>query len=176
MTGMNRREVVKLGVLGVAAGCVGWGGGGDDAPVDAPMANGGFEMCGADNCVSLMDPANAALLVVNGVRAVNIPDKIIIVRKTETEFAVLSRVCTHNGCGVGYQSASMSFSCPCHGSRFSIDGAVTIAIVVIEIGDGIATTTGIAVAVMIGTIAMTATIGMVVTGTMVATTTPLRLS
>ena len=120
---MNRREVVKLGVLGVA--CIGCGGGGDDAPVDAPMANGGFEMCWANICVSLTDPANAALLAVNGARAVNIPDKIIIVRTSDTEFAVLSRVCTHNGCGVGYQPSSMSFACPCHGSRFSIDGGVT---------------------------------------------------
>ena len=89
------------------------------------MGNGGFEMCGADICVSLTDPANAALLNVNGARALNIPDKIIIVRTSETEFAVLSRVCTHNGCGVGYQPSTMSFNCPCHGSRFSIDGGVT---------------------------------------------------
>jgi hypothetical protein len=57
------------------------------------------------------------------------------------------------------------------------DGIVMIAIVVIEIGDGIVTTTtGIVVAAMIVTIVMTATIAMVVTGTMVATTTALRLS
>ena len=121
---MNRREVVKLGVLGVAAGCVGCGGGGDDAPVDA-LGSGGFEMCGADICVNLMDPANASLLDVNGLRALNVPDKIIIVRTSETAFVVLSRVCTHNGCGVAYQPGSMSFACPCHGSRFSIDGSVT---------------------------------------------------
>jgi hypothetical protein len=45
----------------------------------------------------------------------------------------------------------------------------------IEIGDGIATTTGLAVAAMIVTIGMTAMIAMVVMG-MVATTTPLRSS
>lgn len=61
----------------------------------------------------------------------------------------------------------------------TVAGVVMIAIVVtgrIEIGDGIATTTGTAVAVMIVTIAMTATTGMAVTGIMVDTTTALRLS
>jgi hypothetical protein len=57
------------------------------------------------------------------------------------------------------------------------DGIVMIAIVVIEIGDGIVTTTtGIAAAAMIVTIVMTATIAMVDTETMAATTTALRFN
>jgi Rieske Fe-S protein len=119
---MRRREVVKLGIMAIGAGC---GGGGEDAPVDAPGTTSGFEMCGANICVNLMDPANVALLDVNGSRAINVPDKIIVVRKSATEFSVLSRVCTHNGCGISYQPSSMEFACPCHGSRFSINGAVT---------------------------------------------------
>jgi len=56
------------------------------------------------------------------------------------------------------------------------DGVVMIVVAVsgrIEIGDGIATTTGIAVDAMI---VMTDMIAMVVTGTMVAITTALKLS
>lgn len=117
---MNRREVVKLGL--VTVGCLGCGGSDSDPTPDAGAP--GFEMCGSNICVNLMEPSNAALLEINGARALNVPDKLIIVRTSATEFAVLSRVCTHNGCGVGYQPAAMIFACPCHGSRFTLDGAV----------------------------------------------------
>ncbi len=121
---MRRREVVKLGIM--AIGCAGCGGGGDEPemPVDAAGTTSGFEMCGANICFNLMETANAALLNVNGSRTANIPDKIVIVRRTATEFSVLSRLCTHNGCNVSFQSSAMEFACPCHGSRFSITGGV----------------------------------------------------
>jgi Rieske Fe-S protein len=33
-------------------------------------------------------------------------------------------VCTHNGCTVAAPDAGGSRACPCHGSRFAVDGAV----------------------------------------------------
>lgn len=121
---MRRREVVKLGML--AIGCAGCGGSDDpEMPVDAAGTTAGFEMCGTNICFNLMEPANAALQNVNGARPVNVPDKIVIVRQSATEFSVLSRICTHNGCNVSFQPSSTEFVCPCHGSRFSITGAVT---------------------------------------------------
>lgn len=120
---MNRREVVKLGVLGLCGAC---GGGGESTP-DA-FDGGGVAMCGADLCVDLAHPANAALTAVDGARAVNAdPHRLIIVRTalTPATFAVLTRVCTHNGCGVGYEPALQQLRCPCHGSRFALDGSVT---------------------------------------------------
>ena len=120
---MRRREVVKLGIM--ALGCAGCGGGDEGTPPDAPGTTSGFEMCGANVCVNLMEPANVALLDINGARSINIPDKIIIIRTSATAFSVLSRICTHNNCTISYQPASMALACPCHGSRFSIGGAVT---------------------------------------------------
>ncbi|MDQ3340342.1 MAG: Rieske 2Fe-2S domain-containing protein [Myxococcota bacterium] len=121
---MRRREVVKLGIM--AIGCVGCGGGGgEETTPDAPGTTSGFEVCGTNICVSLMEPVNAALRDVNGARPINVPDKIIIVRTSATTFSVLSRVCTHNNCGVSYQPSSMELACPCHGSRFALNGAVT---------------------------------------------------
>jgi Rieske Fe-S protein len=120
---MRRREVVKLGML--AIGCAGCGGGGDEMPVDAAGTTSGFEICGANICFHLTDPTNAALLDVNGARPANVPDKIVIVRLSATEFSVVSRICTHNGCNVSYQPSAMELVCGCHGSRFTATGVVT---------------------------------------------------
>lgn len=123
LEGMERREVLRGLGLVVLCGC---GGGGDEPTPDTIPGN-GFEMCGANLCVDLSHPSNAALLDVNGARAINAPngDKLIVVRQSATMFAVLARTCTHNGCGVGYNPALMVLVCPCHGSRFALDGTVT---------------------------------------------------
>jgi Rieske Fe-S protein len=122
----TRREVVQGVGLATVTALLGCGGGGDgDVPVDAVDGT-GTAMCGANLCLDLAHPANAMLAAVDGARTVNITgDKLIIVRTSATTFAVLSRVCTHNGCSVGYTASLMQLSCPCHGSRFALDGSVT---------------------------------------------------
>ena len=42
---------------------------------------------------------------------------------TESGFSALSLVCTHLGCSVS--GDEQGFTCPCHGSRFNVDGKVT---------------------------------------------------
>jgi len=39
-------------------------------------------------------------------------------------FRALSSVCTHLGCVTRYQPDQRVIACPCHGSRFSLDGEV----------------------------------------------------
>ena len=36
----------------------------------------------------------------------------------------VSPVCTHLGCIVRFNVAERSWDCPCHGSRYDVDGAV----------------------------------------------------
>lgn len=100
-------------------------------PTDTPDAGSGmgtgFAMCGANMCVDLTHPLNAPLLEAGGSRVVTVAgDKVLVVRQTAAdEFTTLSGVCTHAGCTVRFVAGSTSFACPCHGSKFAIDGAVT---------------------------------------------------
>lgn len=49
----------------------------------------------------------------------------VLVRKRGGDLAAFSAVCTHLGCVVQWEKDKQDFLCPCHGGRFSADGAVT---------------------------------------------------
>ena len=91
----------------------------DAGPGPTPTA------CGNNLCLDLNDPLNAALAQVDGSLVVTAPrDRIIVVRTSATATQAVSDVCTHAGCGVRYDHVNRIFSCPCHGSRYAITGAV----------------------------------------------------
>ena len=48
----------------------------------------------------------------------------VIVSRRKDGFRALSSVCTHLGCITRYQQGTEIIACPCHGSRFSLDGDV----------------------------------------------------
>jgi glycine/D-amino acid oxidase-like deaminating enzyme/nitrite reductase/ring-hydroxylating ferredoxin subunit len=50
--------------------------------------------------------------------------KIGVYRDREGELHGVSLRCTHLGCLVAFNAAETSWDCPCHGSRFDVDGGV----------------------------------------------------
>jgi Rieske Fe-S protein len=96
-----------------------------DPDGDGPPIGGAVSMCGANLCLDLDDPANAMLTMIGGALTVRTSAaSILIVRTSDTAVQALSGVCTHAGCGVGYDRVGQIITCPCHGSRFSLTGAV----------------------------------------------------
>ncbi len=51
-------------------------------------------------------------------------ERLAAYRDEEGKLHVVSAVCTHMGCIVHWNNAEKSWDCPCHGSRFSVEGAV----------------------------------------------------
>lgn len=51
-------------------------------------------------------------------------DKLIVARTEAASFVACSAICPHKGCPVEYEHSSKEFVCPCHDSRFSLDGKV----------------------------------------------------
>lgn len=52
------------------------------------------------------------------------PEKVAAYRDEEGGLHAVSAVCTHLGCVVQWNAAEKSWDCPCHASRFSVDGEV----------------------------------------------------
>jgi Rieske Fe-S protein len=51
-------------------------------------------------------------------------DRRGVYRDEDGSLHAVSLRCTHMGCLVRFNSAERSWDCPCHGSRFDVDGAV----------------------------------------------------
>lgn len=50
--------------------------------------------------------------------------KLAVYRDDEGSVHAVSAICTHQGCQVAFNPVERSWDCPCHGSRFDIDGRV----------------------------------------------------
>ena len=51
-------------------------------------------------------------------------EKVAAFRDDDGTVTALSPVCSHLGCQVAFNAAERSWDCPCHGSRFAVDGSV----------------------------------------------------
>jgi len=49
---------------------------------------------------------------------------LLVVRKSMVTFVTVDIKCTHKGCDVGYDAENTCFLCPCHESRFELNGEV----------------------------------------------------
>ncbi|HEX6389529.1 MAG TPA: FAD-dependent oxidoreductase [Solirubrobacteraceae bacterium] len=64
-----------------------------------------------------IEPGNAAILSCEG-------KHVAVYRDGDGELHVVSSTCTHMGCELTFNAAETSWDCPCHGSRFGVDGEV----------------------------------------------------
>ena len=51
-------------------------------------------------------------------------ERLAVYRDVAGAYHAVSAICTHLGCQVGFNPAEKSWDCPCHGSRFALDGTV----------------------------------------------------
>jgi Rieske Fe-S protein len=49
---------------------------------------------------------------------------VFVIKKSDSNFLVLSNKCTHLGCSVGWKADRQEFVCPCHDAQFALDGTV----------------------------------------------------
>lgn len=113
----GRREFSKLTALTVlggaslcVAGCAG-------------AAKGSATLTGDTLKVVLAE--NPELAEVDGSVAIDAGGrKLLVVNRGEAGYLAIDRKCTHMGCGVQWDAQATQAACPCHGSRFSVQGTV----------------------------------------------------
>jgi glycine/D-amino acid oxidase-like deaminating enzyme/nitrite reductase/ring-hydroxylating ferredoxin subunit len=70
-----------------------------------------------DTAFNDIKPGEGKILEKNG-------DKLAVARDMNNELFVLSPVCTHLKCFVQWNNVEKTWDCPCHGSRFKVNGDV----------------------------------------------------
>ncbi len=72
----------------------------------------------------IVDLNNSSFADLKTVGAFDYKDNVIIIHPSENQYVALSSICTHQGCTVAYNASTNELPCPCHGSRFNINGKV----------------------------------------------------
>ena len=62
-------------------------------------------------------PGEAGVVTVGG-------DQLAVHRADDGTLHTVSAICTHLGCLIGFNAVEREWECPCHGSRFGLDGEV----------------------------------------------------
>ncbi len=89
----------------------------------APIATATIAVAPASLQLGLQE--HKALSKVGGFEIIPIANDTLIVACTEAaSFVACSAICPHKGCKVVYEHDAKEFVCPCHDSRFALDGRV----------------------------------------------------
>lgn len=67
--------------------------------------------------IAEVEPGTGRVVELEGERAA-------VYREEDGAVHAVSAACTHMGCVVAWNAAERSWDCPCHGSRFAVDGSV----------------------------------------------------
>ena len=101
------------------------GGGGSGGGAGGSQAGSGGAGGSGAPCAKPIPAGNAASVAVGSLTIVG---GNVVLGRDATGLYAMSAVCTHQGCIVNVVGAPSqpSLSCPCHGSRFSSNGDVTV--------------------------------------------------
>jgi len=111
---MERKTFLKFLAAGVASGSL-------IAYLESCKKNSSAPAApNVDFTLDLTASSNQTLLTSGG----SVISNQVIIINNNGSYIALSDICTHSGCSVNYVSSSQQLNCPCHGSNFSLSGAV----------------------------------------------------
>jgi Rieske Fe-S protein len=111
-----RQHVIRGAGLVLTAGALaGCGSGGDKPAAESESSSSAAPAEDSGGAIA----QTADVPVGSGV----IVDKVVITQPTAGDFKGFSSKCTHKGCAVN-KVADGTIDCPCHGSKYNLDGTV----------------------------------------------------
>jgi Rieske Fe-S protein len=121
---LARRDLLKVLCASTGAMCAGVASCGDpivrrEELVALPVALGGRILIPLAEFPQLL---NVGGCVVG--ESAGMPEPLAIARDKENHFLVVSALCTHMTCILRFNELNLTLDCPCHGSRFEVDGSV----------------------------------------------------
>jgi cytochrome b6-f complex iron-sulfur subunit len=97
-------------------------------PVSNPSSSGlqTINASAKNNVITLTVDSSSPLSAVGSAALIQFSNgNLLIDRSDQNTFNALSAICTHQGCLINYyDSGNKQFVCPCHGSRFGLNGQV----------------------------------------------------
>ncbi|GAB3230318.1 ubiquinol-cytochrome c reductase iron-sulfur subunit [Mycolicibacterium hippocampi] len=109
---VSRKSVIVGAGVGLAAATLAACSGGDSG--DSSDSGGEASGAASEELITTADvPVGSGIIV----------GETIITQPVAGDFKAFSAVCTHSGCLINVV-ADGTLNCPCHGSKFSLDGAV----------------------------------------------------